>query len=69
MQVHSAVLATELRRRKIGPRSLVDELATVNRSTWVLGDLRTAPTSLLVLAAISLTSHTSTGPSGYAGSS
>jgi hypothetical protein len=31
-------------------------LETVNRSTYILGDLREAPTSLLVLAALSLTS-------------
>lgn len=64
VQVHSAVLATELRRRKVGPRAMVDALATVNESTWVLGELRSAPTSLLVLAAMSLTSHTSTGSAG-----
>lgn len=57
MQVHSAMLASELRRRKVGPRSMVDALAGVDRSTWVLGDLRTAPTSLLVLAAMSLTNN------------
>lgn len=43
---------------------MVDALATVNESTWVLGELKSAPTSLLVLAAMSLTSHTSTGFSG-----
>jgi hypothetical protein len=31
-------------------------LDTVNRSTYIMGDLREAPTSLLVLAALSLTS-------------
>ncbi|MGH9189730.1 MAG: hypothetical protein ACRD0Q_06830 [Acidimicrobiales bacterium] len=50
------MLASELRRRRVGPRSMVDALESVDRTTWVLGELRTAPTSLLVLAAMSLTS-------------
>ena len=56
MQVEAATLATELRRRRVGPRSMVEALEGVDRSTWVLGDLRNAPTSILVLAALSLTS-------------
>jgi len=56
MQVEAAKLATELRRRRVGPRSMVEALEGVDRSTWVLGDLRNAPTSILVLAALSLTS-------------
>lgn len=56
MQVHAAALASELRRRKVGARSVMSALETVNRSTYILGDLREAPTSLLVLAALSLTS-------------
>ncbi len=56
MQVHATVLASELRRRKVGARSVTSALATVNRSTDIVGDLREAPTSLLVLAALSLTS-------------
>ena len=56
MQVHATVLATELRRRKVGARKVMSDLATVNRSTYITGDLREAPTSLLVLAALSLTS-------------
>ena len=56
MQVNAAMLASELRRRRVGPRSMVDALHEVDHSTWVLGDLRSAPTSLLVLAALSLTS-------------
>jgi hypothetical protein len=56
MQVEAAKLASELRRRRVGPRSMVDALETVDRSTWVLGELRKAPTSILVLAALSLTS-------------
>ncbi|MEA2827114.1 MAG: hypothetical protein QOG43_1553 [Actinomycetota bacterium] len=56
MQVEAAKLASELRRRRVGPRSMVDALEAVDRSTWVLGELRNAPTSILVLAALSLTS-------------
>ncbi len=56
MQVHAAVLASELRRRRVSAPAVVSALASVNRSTYVLGDLREAPTSLLVLAAFSLTS-------------
>ncbi len=40
----------------MGAPSVVSALGAVDRSTWVLGDLRDAPTSLLVLAAFSLTS-------------
>ena len=56
MQVHAAVLASELRRRKVGARNVMSALETVNRETYIMGDLREAPTSLLVLAALSLTS-------------
>jgi protein-L-isoaspartate O-methyltransferase len=56
VQVHAAVLASELRRRRVAARSVMSALDTVNRSTYILGDLREAPTSLLVLAALSLTS-------------
>ena len=56
MQVHAAVLASELRRRRVGARSVMSALEGVNRSTYILGDIREAPTSLLVLAALSLTS-------------
>jgi hypothetical protein len=55
MQVHAAALATELRRRKVGARSMMSALDSMNRETYVLGDIREAPTSLLVLAALSLT--------------
>ena len=58
MQVHAAVLASELRRRRVDARSVMSALASVNRSTYILGELREAPTSLLVLAALSLTSGT-----------
>ena len=62
MQVHAAVLANELRRRKVGARAVTSALATVDRSTWIMGELRDAPTSILVLAALSLTSGTGTPP-------
>jgi len=55
MVVDGSMLATELRRRRSAPRSLADSVQGVSRSTWVVGDLRSAPTSLLVLAAMSLT--------------
>lgn len=54
MVVDGRMLATELRRRRV-PRSVADGVATVRRSTWIAGDLRAAPTSLLVLAALTLT--------------
>lgn len=57
MQVNGSMLATELKRRRVGPRSLVSALHGVDQSTYVMGDLRSAPTSLLVLAAMSLTSR------------
>jgi len=63
MQVNAAILASELRRRRVRPRSMVQALDSVEHSTWVVGDLRSAPTSLLVLAAFSLTSDRS-GPGG-----
>ncbi len=55
MFVDGSMLANELRRRRVGPRSLAESIDGVDRSTWVLGDIRSAPTSLLVLAAFSLT--------------
>ena len=62
MQVHAAVLASELRRRRVDARTVMSALDSVNRSTYILGDIREAPTSLLVLAALSLTSGTETDP-------
>ncbi len=59
MQVNAAMLASELRRRRVGPRSMVQALHGVDHSTWVVGELRSAPTALLVLAALSLTSDRS----------
>lgn len=56
MVVTGAMLANELRRRGAKPRSLAASLDGVgSRRTRVLGDLRTTPTSILVLAALSLT--------------
>lgn len=64
MQVNGSMLATELRRRRVRPRSMVAALDSVSRSTYVVGDLRSAPTSLLVLAAMSLTSGPAAGHRG-----
>lgn len=58
MQVHAAELASELRRRRVDARSVMSALDTVNRSTYIMGEIRDAPTSLLVLAALNLTSGT-----------
>lgn len=55
MFVDGSMLANELRRRRARPRSLAESVDGVHRSTWVVGDLRSAPTSMLVLAAFSLT--------------
>ncbi len=62
MQVHAAVLASELRRRRVDARTVTSALDSVNRSTYIMGDIREAPTSLLVLAALSLTSGAETHP-------
>lgn len=64
MVIDGTMLAAELRRRHARPRSLADSVAAVSRSTWVLGDLRSAPTSWLVLAALSLTDHPRPGRVG-----
>ncbi|HEX2048767.1 MAG TPA: hypothetical protein VHF27_13455 [Acidimicrobiales bacterium] len=53
------MLASELRRRKVGARTVMSALESVNRSTYILGDIREAPTSLLVLAALNLTNEAS----------
>lgn len=62
MVVDGSMLASELRRRRGAPRSLAESIDGVDRSTWVLGDLRTAPTSILVLAAFSLTERPAVSP-------
>lgn len=56
MVVDGSMLATELRRRRARPRSLAQSIDGLDGSTYVAGDLRSAPTSLLVLAAFSLRS-------------
>lgn len=60
MVVDGTMLASELRRRRVGPRALVEAVGAVERSTWVLGELRSTPTDILVLAAMSLTSRPDT---------
>ena len=54
MIVASTTLARELRRRRVGRAALLDALDKADRTTWVPGEVDTAPTSLLVLAAMSL---------------
>jgi hypothetical protein len=54
MQVDGAMVASELRRRRVGRRQLIAEVESVARSTWVPGELRKVPTGLLVLAAVTL---------------
>lgn len=56
------MLASELRRRRVKSRALVDAVGEIERSTWVMGDLRSSPTSILVLAAISLTTRADERP-------
>ncbi len=56
MVVNGTMLATELRRRRVESRNLIQAVDLVERSTWVMGDLRDTPTSFLVLAAMALTS-------------
>ena len=63
MVVDGAMLAAELRRRRARPRSLAASIADDSRRTWVLGDLREAPISSLVLAALSLTERPIQPPS------
>lgn len=55
MVVSGPMLAEELRRRRVRHRKLADDVELVRRSTWIAGDLRAAPTDLLVLAALVLT--------------
>jgi hypothetical protein len=55
MVVDGQMLATELRRRRVRPRSVADGVESVHRSTRIAGDLRTVDTALLVLAALTLT--------------
>ncbi len=55
MFVNGSMLASELRRRRVGSRSMVDQVESLDESTYVMGELRTAPTGLLLLAAMSMT--------------
>ena len=54
MVVDSTALAQELRRRRLGRPALVESVAASPRSTWLPGELEQVPSSLLVLAAMSL---------------
>ena len=54
MVIDSTALAQELRRRRVGRQALVDSLATSPGSTWLPGEIEQVPSSLLVLAAMSL---------------
>lgn len=55
MVIDSTELAQELRRRRVGRPALVDSLAASAGSTWLPGEIEQVPSSLLVLAAMSLT--------------
>jgi hypothetical protein len=48
------MVASELRRRRVGRRQLIAEVEVVARSTWLPGEIRAVPTGLLVLAALTL---------------
>lgn len=54
MVIDTTELAQELRRRRVGRPALVDSLAASRGSTWLPGELDQVPSSLLVLAAMSL---------------
>ena len=54
MDVDSKTLVEELVRRRLGRPALIDSLRSSSRSTWLPGDLDKVPSSLLVLAAVSL---------------
>ncbi|HUR18351.1 MAG TPA: hypothetical protein VMZ51_05360 [Acidimicrobiales bacterium] len=54
MDVHSKAVAEELRRRHLGRPELLNSLEDSGRSTWLPGELEKVPSSLLVLAAVSL---------------
>lgn len=57
MVIDCTELAHELRRRRVGRPALVDSLAASTGSTWLPGDLEHVPSSLLVLAAMSMVSE------------
>lgn len=54
MIVDSTSLAQELRRRRVGRRALHSRLHRTQLETWLPGNLHETPTSLLVLAAMSM---------------
>ena len=54
MVVNGTMLAAELRRRRVHSASLIRAVEGVDWNTSVIGDLRTTPTSYVVLAAMSL---------------
>lgn len=54
MVIDCTALAQELRRRRVGRPALVENLAASTGSTWLPGDLEQVPSSLLVLAAMSM---------------
>lgn len=54
MDVHAKAIAEELRRRRLCRPELISSLEHAGRSTWLPGDLDKVPSSLLVLAAVSL---------------
>ncbi|MDP9388217.1 MAG: hypothetical protein M3Q48_09995 [Actinomycetota bacterium] len=54
MVVDTSALARELRRRRLGRPALVSSLAASSGTTWLPGELSQVPSSLLVLAAMSL---------------
>ena len=64
MIVDSVSLANELRRRRVGRPSLRRTLLDHDTSTWLPGDLRDLPTSLLVLAAMSMAQDRPAGQHG-----
>jgi hypothetical protein len=55
------MLATELRRRRIRPRSMADGVELVRRSTYIAGELADVETAILVLAALNLIPGDSAG--------
>jgi hypothetical protein len=54
MVVTGRQVARELRRRRVGRADMVATLDGVTRSTWLPAEPPDVPTSLLVLAALSL---------------
>ncbi|MFP5375468.1 MAG: hypothetical protein ACLGIO_01625 [Acidimicrobiia bacterium] len=61
MVIDCTELAQELRRRRVGRPALVDSLAASTGSTWLPGELEQVPSSLLVLAAMSMAQPRASG--------